>query len=61
MLLLFKHVEKKTSDMTRNTICKSVAIISTHPTLGCIRSKLGVVTEALFNQKDLADLDILKV
>lgn len=51
----------RTSDMTRNAVCKSVAVISAHPTLWFIKSKLEAVTKAFFNQKDFTNLDILKV
>lgn len=40
---------------------KSVVILATLPILGSVRSKLGMVTQALFAQRDFSQLDILQV
>lgn len=47
--------------MTRSSVQKSIVVLSTLPILGSIKLKLGVVTEALFNQRDFTQLDLLDV
>ncbi|KAJ3388037.1 late secretory pathway protein avl9 [Lobulomyces angularis] len=50
----------KTADITRSTVQKAVVVLATQPMLGSVRSKLGMVTEALFQQKDFSKVDILE-
>lgn len=50
----------KTSDVTRSTVQKSVVVLASEPFLGSIRSKLGMVTEAFFAQKDFSKTEILQ-
>ncbi|KAF5377978.1 hypothetical protein D9615_006666 [Tricholomella constricta] len=49
----------KASDVTRSTVQKAVVVLASKPVFGPIRAKLGVVTTALFNQKDFTDASIL--
>ena len=51
----------KTADMTRTTVQKSIVILSNEPILGSVRSKLGLVTRAFFEQKDFSQTEILNV
>ena len=50
---------KKTADITRTKVQKSVVLLATFPILGSIRNKLGLVTEAFFGQKDFSQLDMI--
>jgi len=49
----------KAADVTRSTVQKAVVVLASVPLLGSVKSKLGMVTEALFAQKDFSHLDIL--
>ncbi|KAG5638741.1 hypothetical protein H0H81_010551 [Sphagnurus paluster] len=49
----------KAADVTRSTVQKAVVVLASKPVFGPIRAKLGVVTTALFNQKDFTDASIL--
>ncbi|KAJ7741325.1 transport protein Avl9-domain-containing protein [Mycena metata] len=46
-------------DVTRSTVQKAVVVLASKPIFGPIRDKLGVVTTALFNQKDFTETGIL--
>ncbi|KAI9090826.1 transport protein Avl9-domain-containing protein [Phlyctochytrium arcticum] len=50
----------KTVDVTRSTVQKAVVVLATQPILGSVRSKLGLVTRAFFDQKDFSKLEILE-
>ncbi|KAJ7069477.1 transport protein Avl9-domain-containing protein [Mycena amicta] len=50
----------KMPDVTRSTVQKAVVVLASKPIFGPIRDKLGVVTTALFNQRDFSDLGILE-
>ncbi|KIY71988.1 hypothetical protein CYLTODRAFT_418366 [Cylindrobasidium torrendii FP15055 ss-10] len=50
----------KMPDVTRSTVQKAVVVLASKPIFGPIRDKLGVVTTALFHQKDFTDLTILE-
>ncbi|KAI9008295.1 transport protein Avl9-domain-containing protein [Gaertneriomyces semiglobifer] len=50
----------KSQDVTRSTVQKAVVVLSTQPILGSVRSKLGLVTRAFFEQKDFTKLEILE-
>ena len=39
---------------------KAVVVLASQPILGSVRSKLGLVTQAYFAQKDFSQLEILK-
>jgi hypothetical protein len=49
----------KDTDVTRSTVQKAVVILAAEPVFGPIRDKLGVVTRALFEQRDFSETDIL--
>ncbi|KAH7925580.1 hypothetical protein BV22DRAFT_1195061 [Leucogyrophana mollusca] len=49
----------KDVDVTRSIVQKAVVVLASKPVFGPIRDKLGVVTRALFEQRDFRDLDIL--
>ncbi|KAJ7256815.1 transport protein Avl9-domain-containing protein [Mycena haematopus] len=49
----------KMPDVTRSTVQKAVVVLASKPIFGPIRDKLGVVTTALFNQKDFTETAIL--
>lgn len=46
-------------DVTRSTVQKAVVILASKPVFGAVRDKLGVVTEAFFNQRDFREVGIL--
>ncbi|KAI0252127.1 transport protein Avl9-domain-containing protein [Lactifluus subvellereus] len=52
--LLVKEV-----DMTRSTVQKAVVVLASKPVFGPIRDRLGVVTLALFEQKDFTNTQLL--
>ncbi|CAK5270526.1 unnamed protein product, partial [Mycena citricolor] len=49
----------KTPDVTRSTVQKAVVVLASKPIFGPIRDKLGVVTTALFHQRDFSETAIL--
>eukprot|EP00842_Homolaphlyctis_polyrhiza_P005943 jgi/Hompol1/634/HPOL_004247-RA len=49
----------KTADVTRTKVQKAVVVLATQPVLGSIRSKLGLVTQAFFAQRDFTKIEIL--
>lgn len=53
-VLLVKDV-----DVTRSIVQKAVVVLASKPVFGPIRDRLGVVTRALFQQRDFSDTNIL--
>ncbi|KIK69782.1 hypothetical protein GYMLUDRAFT_150632 [Collybiopsis luxurians FD-317 M1] len=49
----------KMPDVTRSTVQKAVVVLAAKPVFGPIRDKLGVVTTALFQQRDFSEVQIL--
>ncbi|PIL22736.1 hypothetical protein GSI_15429 [Ganoderma sinense ZZ0214-1] len=49
----------KGADVTRSTVQKAVVVVASKPVFGPIRDRLGVVTRALFSQRDFTDTSIL--
>ncbi|KAI5118799.1 hypothetical protein M0805_005141 [Coniferiporia weirii] len=49
----------KDDDVTRSTVQKAVVVIASKPLFGPIRDRLGVVTRALFSQRDFRETGIL--
>ncbi|KAF8228557.1 hypothetical protein L208DRAFT_1403694 [Tricholoma matsutake] len=49
----------KSNEVTRSIVQKAVVVLASKPVFGPIRAKLGVVTTALFNQRDFTDASIL--
>ncbi|TDL17234.1 hypothetical protein BD410DRAFT_730247 [Rickenella mellea] len=52
-------IARDTEVVTRSTVQKAVVVLASKPVFGPIRDKLGVVTRALFNQRDFRETDIL--
>ncbi|KAG8903085.1 late secretory pathway protein avl9 [Tulasnella sp. 403] len=50
---------EKDADVSRSTVQKAVVVLASKPLFGLIRDRLGVVTTALFNQRDFRDTHIL--
>lgn len=61
LTLITQTLVNKTADVTRSMVQKAVVILATQPVLGSVRSKLGLVTQAFFAQKDFSKLEILEV
>ncbi|EPQ50978.1 hypothetical protein GLOTRDRAFT_141142 [Gloeophyllum trabeum ATCC 11539] len=49
----------KDADVTRSTVQKAVVILASKPVFGLVRDRLGVITRALFDQRDFRETDIL--
>ncbi|KDQ62693.1 hypothetical protein JAAARDRAFT_66359 [Jaapia argillacea MUCL 33604] len=49
----------KDIDVTRSTVQKAVVILAAKPIFGLLRDRLGVITQALFSQRDFRETDIL--
>ncbi|KAI0357549.1 hypothetical protein OH77DRAFT_1476284 [Trametes cingulata] len=49
----------KDADVTRSTVQKAVVVLASKPVFGPIRDRLGVITRALFAQRDFSDMSIL--
>ncbi|KIO06142.1 hypothetical protein M404DRAFT_999364, partial [Pisolithus tinctorius Marx 270] len=49
----------KDVDVTRSIVQKAVVVLASKPVFGPIRDRLGVVTRALFQQRDFSDTKIL--
>ncbi|KAH7885401.1 transport protein Avl9-domain-containing protein [Phlebopus sp. FC_14] len=49
----------KDVDVTRSIVQKAVVVLASKPVFGPIRDRLGVVTRALFEQRDFSDTNIL--
>ncbi|EIN12866.1 hypothetical protein PUNSTDRAFT_50093 [Punctularia strigosozonata HHB-11173 SS5] len=54
-----KSLLVKGEDVTRTTVQKAVAVFASKPIFGLLRDRLGVITRALFDQRDFTDLGIL--
>ncbi|XP_067934645.1 late secretory pathway protein AVL9 homolog isoform X2 [Watersipora subatra] len=55
-----KDIVNKTEDITRETVMKSVCVLTTLPCFGAVAAKLEVVTHAWFDQKDFTRLQLLR-
>ncbi|EMD40131.1 hypothetical protein CERSUDRAFT_63615 [Gelatoporia subvermispora B] len=49
----------KDADVTRSTVQKAVVVLASKPIFGLVRDRLGVITRALFAQRDFTDMSIL--
>ncbi|KAF9242617.1 transport protein Avl9-domain-containing protein [Melanogaster broomeanus] len=49
----------KDVDVTRSIVQKAVVVLASKPVFGPIRDRLGIVTRALFQQRDFSDTQIL--
>ncbi|RKP01113.1 hypothetical protein CXG81DRAFT_532, partial [Caulochytrium protostelioides] len=50
---------QRPSDVTRSMVQKAVVVLASDPVLSGMRDKLGMVTAALFAQRDFSDLRLL--
>jgi Transport protein Avl9 len=55
-----KDLLNKTADVTRTKVQKSVVVLASHCALGSVRSKLGLVTQAFFAQRDFSKIEIIE-
>ncbi|KAJ3306091.1 Unconventional myosin-Ie, partial [Blyttiomyces sp. JEL0837] len=46
-------------DITRSTVQKAVVVLASEPILGSVRTKLGMVTQAFFAQRDFSKMELL--
>ncbi|KAJ3303721.1 late secretory pathway protein avl9 [Kappamyces sp. JEL0829] len=63
-LACFRQIDSKDllnrpADVTRTKVQKSVVVLANQCVLGSVRSKLGLVTQALFAQRDFSKLEII--
>ncbi|TFK52308.1 hypothetical protein OE88DRAFT_1734326 [Heliocybe sulcata] len=49
----------KDPEVTRSTVQKAVVILASKPVFGLVRDRLGVITRALFDQRDFKETNIL--
>ncbi|XP_032802222.1 late secretory pathway protein AVL9 homolog [Petromyzon marinus] len=61
----YKQIEAKTlkvreADVTRETVQKSVCVLSNTPLFGLLQAKLQLITHAYFEEKDFSQISILK-
>ncbi|OCH90885.1 hypothetical protein OBBRIDRAFT_834609 [Obba rivulosa] len=49
----------KDAEVTRSTVQKAVVVLASKPIFGLVRDRLGVITRALFAQRDFTDMSIL--
>lgn len=54
-----QELAARTADITRSSVQKAVVVLARQPLFGAIRSKLEIVTAALFNERDFTRTDIL--
>ncbi len=52
-------LSKKTADITRSTVQKSVCVLSNLPLYGHIQVKMGLITEAYFREGDFTQFMLL--
>lgn len=55
-----KALKKREADVTRETVQKSVCVLSRLPLFGLIQAKLQLITHAYFEEKDFSQISILK-
>ncbi|KZT27431.1 hypothetical protein NEOLEDRAFT_1060681 [Neolentinus lepideus HHB14362 ss-1] len=49
----------KDAEVTRSTVQKAVVILASKPVFGLVRDRLGVITQAFFDQRDFRETNIL--
>ncbi|PAV83047.1 hypothetical protein WR25_02581 [Diploscapter pachys] len=49
----------KSEDVTRSTVQKSVCVLSRVPLYGVLKAKLQLITQAYFNERDFAKVEVL--
>ena len=55
-----KELTRGTDEITRNTVQKSICVLSTIPAYGLVEAHMKPVTQAYFEQKDFEQKEILK-
>ncbi|XP_059900405.1 late secretory pathway protein AVL9 homolog isoform X2 [Gadus macrocephalus] len=55
-----KALKVRLADVTRETVQKSVCVLSRVPLYGLLQAKLQLITHAYFEEKDFSQIDILK-
>ena len=55
-----KDLINKPADVTRTKVQKSVVVLARQCALGSVRSKLGLVTQAFFAQRDFSKIEIIE-
>ncbi|XP_066522274.1 late secretory pathway protein AVL9 homolog [Hoplias malabaricus] len=55
-----KALKVRQADVTRETVQKSVCVLSSVPLYGLIQAKLQLITHAYFEEKDFSQISILK-
>ncbi|CAL8292556.1 unnamed protein product [Lota lota] len=55
-----KALKVRLADVTRETVQKSVCVLSRVPLYGLLQAKLQLITHAYFEEKDFSRIDILK-
>ncbi|KAJ8010878.1 hypothetical protein DPEC_G00079720 [Dallia pectoralis] len=55
-----KSLKVRLADVTRETVQKSVAVLSRVPLYGLLQAKLQLITHAYFDEKDFSQISILK-
>ncbi|KAJ3611854.1 hypothetical protein NHX12_021867 [Muraenolepis orangiensis] len=55
-----KALKVRQADVTRETVQKSVCVLSRVPLYGLLQAKLQLITHAYFEEKDFSQIDILK-
>ena len=53
-------LSKKTADITRSTVQKSVCVLSNLPLYGHIQVKMGLITQAYFREGDFTQHSLLQ-
>ena len=53
-------LSKKTADITRSTVQKSVCVLSNLPLYGQIQVKMGLITQAYFREGDFTQHSLLQ-
>uniref|UniRef100_A0A674AM17 AVL9 homolog (S. cerevisiase) n=1 Tax=Salmo trutta TaxID=8032 RepID=A0A674AM17_SALTR len=56
-----KSLKVRLADVTRETVQKSVCVLSRVPLYGLLQAKLQLITHAYFEEKDFSQISILKV
>uniref|UniRef100_A0A674KD30 UDENN domain-containing protein n=1 Tax=Terrapene triunguis TaxID=2587831 RepID=A0A674KD30_9SAUR len=56
-----KALKVRQADVTRETVQKSVCVLSQLPLYGLLQAKLQLITHAYFEEKDFSQISILKV
>lgn len=56
----FQKLKNQTADVTRNTVQKSVCVLSTVPLYGHVQVKMALITHAYFEEGDFSKVSLLQ-